>query len=183
MQYTAITGNKDERRKDIKCFGEYSEFKNPARNAKIYKVLSHLYVNDKYSLWVDGNIFLKVSEKDLIEMMGDKDILTFANPYRDNIYDEAEECKRLNLDDPQVINNQIKRYHNTKVLSQCGIILRRHTKEIKRLNEKWWAEICAGSVRDQISFNHVFKDVKIIDIGGNPFDNRYFKKLSHKIPR
>jgi len=180
--YTSIVGGKDEPRADIKCFTDYSEFKNETRNAKIYKVLSHFYIKEEYSLWVDGNIHLKISEKELIELMGDKDILTFANPYRTNIYDEAEECKRLKLDHSETIDQQMTRYTNTEVLSQCGVILRRHTEEIKRLNEKWWAEICAGSVRDQLSFNAVFKDVKILELG-NPFNNKYFKKLNHKIPR
>jgi len=179
MQYTSICGDKDESRTDIKCFTEYNNFKDDTRNAKIYKVLSHLFIEEEYSLWVDGNINLKITEKELIELMGDKDILTFANPYRDNIHDEAKECIRLKLDHRETIEQQIAKYPNTKVLSQCGVILRRHTEEIKRLNEKWWAEICVGSRRDQLSFNHIFRDVKILELG-HPFNNRYFNKLPHK---
>ena len=180
MIYTAITNQFDIPRNSIKCFTEYNKFKSPVLNAKIYKILSHLFIDDEYSIWIDGNLFLKVEEKELIKLLGDKDIAVFQNPYRDNIYEEADECKRLKLDDNKIIDEQIKRYGNSvEGLGACYLIIRRNTKEIKRLNEKWWAEICRGSVRDQISFPYVFRDnVKYLP-KRNPFDNKFFSRIGH----
>jgi hypothetical protein len=47
------------------------------------------------------------------------------------------------------------------------------------LNEKWWAEICRGSSRDQISFPYVYRDkVNYLDTV-DPFDNKYFTRKGH----
>jgi hypothetical protein len=35
------------------------------------------------------------------------------------------------------------------------VILRRHTPAVAAFNEAWWAEIQAGSRRDQVSFTYV----------------------------
>jgi hypothetical protein len=186
--YSAICGGKDNPRTDVKCFTEYDKFHEPRRNAKIYRALSHLFVPGEYSLWVDGNIFLKYPEEYFIEMMGDADVLAFKHPYgRDCLYQEAEECIKLGLDYPEIIKEQTDRYkkegypeHNG--LWQTGVLLRRHTPEVISLNNKWWAEICRGSMRDQISFPYVFSGkVKTVEIQGDPFNNKHFKKPPHKI--
>ena len=179
MIYSAITGGKDAKRKDIKCFTAYNKFKDPRMNAKIYKVLSHLFVEDEYSVWIDGNLELKVDEEVLIDLLGDKDIAVFTHPYRTNVFDEAEECKRLGLDNPEVIDEQIKRYGGGVYgLGACYLIIRRHTEEVKRRNEAWWAEICRGSVRDQLSFPYVFGDIVKYLPYEDPMNNQYFKRKS-----
>jgi len=190
MIYTAISANKDEARTDIKCFTEYDKFIEPRRNAKIYRALSHLYIPTEYATWVDGNITLKVEEQELIDMMDGYDVLAFKHPYnRDCLYQEAKECIKLGLDYPEIINEQVGRYtaevfKEHQGLWQTGVLIRRQTEEIKRLNEKWWSEICRGSMRDQISFPYVFTGkVKTIDIDGDPFNNRWFKKEPHKLQR
>lgn len=190
MIYTAITNGKDNKRTDIKCFIKYNKFTEPRRNAKIYRILSHKFIDEEYALWVDGNIDLKVTEQELIDLMGDKDVLAFKHPYgRDCLYQEAEECKRLGLDYPELIDEQIARYRaegfkEHQGLWQTGVLLRRQTEEVQRLNEKWWAELCLGSMRDQISFPYIFYGkIKEIVIEGDPFNNRWFQKRPHRISR
>lgn len=180
MIYTAITGNKDYPREDVLCFGSYDKFKDPCLNAKIYKVLPHLFLNDEWTVWIDGNLHLKVEERELINLTDGHDIAVFTHPYRPDIYSEAKEIKRLGLDNKDIVNAQIKRYgDNVKGLGACYLIIRKNTPEINRLNEKWWAEICRGSRRDQISFPYVFGDVvKYIDYQ-DPFDNKYFTRKGH----
>ena len=57
--YTAITDNFDNVISGEKIiFKDYSQFKNPRLNAKIYKLLPHLFLNSEYSLWIDGNVKL-----------------------------------------------------------------------------------------------------------------------------
>lgn len=186
MIYTAVSGGRDNIRTDIKCFTDYDRFNTGRMNAKIYKVLSHLFVDGLWSVWIDANLFLKVSEKELIELAGDSDMAVFKNPYRKNIFDEGMECIRLGLDDEETISEQLLRYKNEGFdingsgLGACFLIIRKNTPEINRLNEKWWAEICRGSSRDQISFPYVYGDkVKYLD-DINPFDNQYFKRIGHK---
>lgn len=176
MIYTAITGQKDQPRSDVKVFGEYARFKSPVLNAKVYKVLSHLFVEDGYSVWVDGNIFVNVPEEKLVEdFLKEHDIAVFRHPYRKTIYEEGGACRCL--DDPNIITEQLASHPNIEGLAECGMIIRRHTEEIKRLNEKWWAEICRYSVRDQLSFPYVFKKVNYIN--GNVREHPYFRYEKH----
>ena len=183
MIYTAITGGKDKPRDDIKCFSEEDRFKDPTMNAKIYKVLSHLYDPDEYSVWVDGTVIPVVEIEKFIELLGDAEIAVFSHPNRDCIYDEADECKRLNLDSFERLTAHTDRYRGLNYpehagLGACYVIIRKHTERIKRLNEQWWAEICHGSRRDQISFPFVFGDVvKYLPWVQN--NNEYFHRGGH----
>lgn len=182
MIYTAVSGQRDNIRKDVKCFTAYNRFASPRMNAKIYKVLPHLFLNTQYSIWIDANLHLKVDEPELIRLLGDKEIAVFRHPYRDNVYKEAEECIKLKLDDPAVIARQMYDYKAQRIkgdnLGACYLIIREHTERIKRLNEQWWAEICRYSSRDQLSFNKVFQDVQLLP-KTDPFNNQYFKRVGH----
>ena len=182
MIYTAISGERDKIRTDIKCFTDYNKFKDEVMNAKIYKVLPHKYIDSPYSIWVDGNLFLKKNYIDYINLLGDADIAVFENPYRDCLFDEIDECIRLGLDSRSVLEAQRGRYKGFprhSGLGNCALIIRRHTEQIKVLNEAWWAEICSGSRRDQISFPIVFNDVVKYLPKVAPFDNEYFIRKGH----
>lgn len=140
-------------------------FGDPRRNAKLPKILSHLFVDDEYSLWMDGSINLKVPMRELVsKFLGDADICFFNHPlshhgHRDCLYEEAEVCKKFKLDDPNIIDEQIARYRQQGYPEHNGlyagnVILRRHTPKIIQFNNMWWAEVCRGSRRDQISLNY-----------------------------
>ena len=165
--YTANIGEKDIPRDDIECFSSYSHFKNPARNAKIYKVLPHLYMETDYSIWIDASIKLLISPEEIIDMM-ESDVMVFKHPTRDCIYDEAIECIKCELDHISTISNQACEYRKkghkkNSGLAMCGFIARKHTEEVARMNERWWAEICRHSVRDQISFPIAFPTAQKLD--------------------
>ena len=186
--YTSISGNYDHVRNDSSMLhlNNYSRFDLPKLNAKIYKVLPNMFINSEFSIWIDGNVKLKCDPEVYIDMMKGKDILVFSHPDRDCIYQEAKVCSELGLDDKKIINKQVARYrkqgwkeHNG--LASCRLIVRRNTEEINKLNALWWSEICAGSVRDQISFPFIYRDrVQYID-HPDSYDNEYFKVLPHKI--
>ena len=182
MIYTAITGGKDKPRTDIKVFKAYNRFKDPVMNAKIYKVLSHLYDKDKYSIWIDGNLTLKKPFKDYIKLLGNSDIAVFENPYRNCLFQEINECIRLELDNISTLRQHKQRYQGfpeNNGLGACFLIIRRHTEQIKQLNEKWWSEICSGSRRDQISFPVVFEGVVRYIPKVHPFNNKWFSRRGH----
>jgi len=187
MVYTAIIGEKDYPRSDIKCFTtKINKYKDPCRNAKIYKTIPHLFMNVEWSIWVDGNIYLKKQTEEYLDLLGDKDIAVFKHPDRSCIYQEAKICNKYILDNPNIIKKQMRRYlsqgyKRKQGLGVCGIIIRRHTDEVKKLNEQWWVEICKGSKRDQLSFPYVYKDkVKYLNLITKLDDNDYFVIKEHK---
>jgi GT2 family glycosyltransferase len=140
------------------------EFDDPNRNAKVHKILSHKYFPDyEYSLWIDGNVNLKVPIRQIIPaFLRDVDLAVFKHPERHCIYDEADACIARRLDSSEVIRNQVNQYKRQGYpvkngLAECTVILRRHTPAMKKFNELWWKEICRGSKRDQISFPIIAK--------------------------
>jgi len=159
-------------------------FKESRRNAKIHKVMPHLYLETDYSIWIDGNISINITPQEIVDKwLGDKDIATWKHFARDCWYEEARCLEGPGWDKDGLVKEQIDRYEKIGVpkktgLSECNVIVRRHTDEIARLNEKWWAEICRGSSRDQISFGYVFED-KVNRIEGNPRMHEDFNYKPH----
>lgn len=154
----------------------HKRFTDPRRNSRIPKILSHLYVDTEYSIWIDGNIRLLKNPQELIDTyLKDCDIALFKHPTRDCIYDEAVKCASKGLDDVEVIIEQAMDYENSgyakhKGLCECGIILRRHTDKVREFNEAWWAEFCRYSKRDQISFMYAADKVGIpLEVIDAPF--------------
>ena len=143
----------------------YDKFKDNRRNSRIHKMLIHQYVDTEYSIWIDGNIVLLKSPEELIKTyLKDHDIAVFKHPTRDCLYDEAIECAKKGLDDPEVIIEQVKKYEDEgyakhKGLAECSVILRRHTPKVEAFNNAWWSEYCKHSKRDQISFMYALDKV------------------------
>lgn len=183
--YSAICGNYDKPRDDVRCFTAYNRFRHPRMNAKIYKVLAHKFVNTEYSIWIDGSVRLLVPPEKLVDMMGPlADCGVFRHCERDNIYDEANFVALKGKDDAHVVAEQIAEYRQAgfiqRNLGMCGVIVRRHTEDIARRNERWWSEICRHSVRDQISFPVVF-DGAVRYFDTVPMNrNQYFMRISHQ---
>lgn len=208
--YTVITGNKDTLSEDMNtkgakavCFTDNPElksekweirlipslYKDIRRDSRTVKLLPHIYFPEaEYSLYVDGNIICKVPIQRIIhEWLQDDDIAVFKHHTRDCLFQEAKECIRLGLDTPENVNAHIERYKDFpehKGLYQCGMILRRHTPRIKRLNEAWHAEYVAGCKRDQVSFPYVLEKegVSIFAIDSYAYLHDYFEYRNHVVP-
>lgn len=141
---------------------------DPARNAKIHKVLPHKYFPEvRYSLWLDGSVRILSphSIRPLIQLyLADYDLVVFPHRNRTCVYQEASVCLHRRLDDPEVIWAQVCRYQREDYppnagLAECAVILRRHTPAVNAFNEAWWNEITRGSRRDQLSFPYVARKV------------------------
>lgn len=148
----------------------HTEFHDPCRNAKIHKILSHKYFpNCEYSLWVDGSIKIKFEfdfEKLIQIYLRNHDMAVFKHSERKCIYTEAKVCCERKLDNVEIIKKQIDLYKSegypeNNNLSECSVILRRHTPKIIEFNEAWWEEIKKYSRRDQLSFDYVRKKFDI----------------------
>jgi hypothetical protein len=207
--YTCITGGKDELCDEIEtrgaklvCFTDDPTlksniweirvlpdvFKDVRRNSRLAKMLPHIYMPDAtYSLYVDANIINKVPIQKIIDnWLQDTDIALFRHNTRDCLFDEADECIRLELDDIEVIKKHKERYKGFpegKGLYQGGVILRRHTPKMKQFNEMWFSEYCAGSKRDQISLPYCIEKlgISINAIESHAFRHPYLEQFNHKI--
>lgn len=141
-----------------------TEFADPCRNAKKHKILAHTFFPEAaYSLWIDGSVKLGAgfSIHQLIdEHLREHDLMVFKHPERQCIYEEAEACIRMKRDDPEIIRKQMAAYRQDNYpsshgLVESGILLRRHTEQIRQFNEAWYQEIKNNSRRDQLSFNYM----------------------------
>ena len=193
MIYTAIVGGKDAERTDgVKCFTENKLFYDPTMAAKIYKILSHRFIDTPYSVWVDGNIYPKVSEEEILKLMGPQDMAVFKHPKRLSYEDELNACETYQNGDKAIMTRQVEGYKkrgfeinssNGNRLLAGGIIIRKNKPPINAMNEYWWAEICTKSRRDQLSLPWVIWKLKInckvieMDIR----NNQYFEFRNHLI--
>ncbi len=148
----------------------HTEFRDPCRNAKIHKVLPHVYFPDaRYSLWIDGSVTIRFTHtiQRLTELyLADCDLMVFRHRTRTCIYQEAAVCLHRHLDDPAVVWNQISRYSREGYppnlgLAECTVVLRRHTAAVNAFNEAWWEEITQSSRRDQLSFPYVARKTRL----------------------
>lgn len=190
--YSAICGRFDKPRNDIAVFGDKGSdrFKQPVMNAKIYKILAHKYIDSPESVYVDGNIFLNALPSKLVtELLKDADIAVFRHPWRNCIYEEYEHAKARVLPQYQhLMDEQVNRYREEGMpanfgLAECGMIIRRHNAVTEEFNERWWAEICCYTNRDQMSFPYVLwkmKDrIKVNFIPGNVRQHEFFRYVNH----
>ncbi len=134
---------------------------SPRRRARLHKSRPDLLFPDaEWSLWMDGSLQLKQLPATLPALLADSDVCVFTHRYRDCLYQEAQECQRLELDDRRVIQRQVDRYRAEGYpehygLSETTAVLRRHTPATKELNWLWMSELRIGSLRDQLSFDYV----------------------------
>jgi len=206
MIYTAIFGNYDTLRParyPSLCFtdGKMSPVtgwdyktifadKDPKWANRHCKILVHEHLNTEYSIYHDGNIEMLVDPHEAIERwLRDTDIAVFAHPTRNCVYDEAEACIREGKAQAGAVHSQMKRYRREGYpegagLAACWVLIRRHTSEMKRLNELWWEEYNEGAKRDQLSFNHACWKLGIRHtiIPGNLFKgtSKTFKRTTHQ---
>lgn len=207
--YTVITGGKDKLNDNINvkgakavCFTDdpnlksdvweirqiLSLYKDVRRDSRVVKMLPHIFFPEAtHSLYLDGNIICKIPLQRLInEWLEDTDIAIFGHHTRKCLFDEAQTCIELGLDDKDVIEAHIARYMGFpkgKGLYQCGTILRHHTPQIKRLNESWFAQYMTGCKRDQISFPYCLENegIAINRLNSHAYIHPYFEYGNHKI--
>ncbi|MFA6159983.1 MAG: glycosyltransferase domain-containing protein [Parcubacteria group bacterium] len=164
----------------------YGKFKENRINSRIYKIMPHMFFDSEYSIWMDGNVKLKVPAKEVIDkFLKDKDIALWKHKNRDCIYAEAQACYAQNKDTSEALGEQVKAYKKLGIPAHSGlyaatVIIRRHTRRINELNEKWWAHYTRYSKRDQISFPVVFPKEEINCIeDGEMWKNKYFERINH----
>jgi len=209
--YTALTGNYDNLvtpsvinpNFDYICFTDNPELKSDfwtiklmeestldrVRKARRHKILPHEYLKEyDYSLWIDANFDIIGDVEEYINRYAkNRKLMVIKHDKRDDIYDEARECIRLEKDDPEIINKQIERYAKENYpknngLIASGIIFRNHSDpEVIKVMEDWFNEVENYSRRDQLSFNYVCwkNNFKYDESKEFYFKNQYFQRLLH----
>jgi hypothetical protein len=90
------------------------------KNCKIM-MKAHEYLPEyQYSLYIDGNIYVKKDISELLEKYLDSDFAVPRHPDRNCIYDEAEEIIETEKANPEKVRNQIKRYRNEEFPEEYG---------------------------------------------------------------
>jgi hypothetical protein len=149
-----------------------------AKTTKRIKVLPHLFLHEyEISIWIDSSLQFK-REIDLDELVDG--FLRSSNlmrvrrhPYRQCIYQEAEEVVRLGLDTWENVVSVIGPYRREHFprnfgLAEPNFILRKHNAPpLVQFSNEWWVRVRDFSRRDQLSFNYVLWrtpiDVSFID--------------------
>jgi len=130
------------------------------RTARHYKALPHRYLPDAdVWIWVDGNVRARRRPAQIARKYSG-DLVTFKHWDRRCLYVEAAFCAKIHKDDPGVLRRQAARYRKAGMPTNWGlaatrVVIRRNTDAIRKLNEAWWAEMSAGSLRDQVSLPYV----------------------------
>lgn len=191
LKYVCFTNNKSLRSDiwEIR-YVENNENIQDGLFAKRFKILPHrLFPEYDTSIWVDANIQI---DKDPILLMKKyqkyADILFFPHYARMCIYDEGEVCIHWGKDSKDKILRQLKKYLDEQYPLENGLmcggyIVRNHNrKEIVTVMEKWWFEVCNGSIRDQISLPYVlWKTMVPYDLFDLDFyNNEWMSVLPHK---
>ena len=166
------------------------------KKARYIKLNPHLVLPPHdISIWIDHCLEPRFEDvRELLKYLnfGNSSIMCFPHPERDCLYDEGQVVLKLKLDTPEIVNNQMNRYHSMSFprnygLFENGFIVRRNNLKSKMFNETWWKEISKNSGRDQLSQMFVSwsigVDITPILNCGLMADNIFLsEKIKHKNP-
>lgn len=161
----------------------------PRKTARYYKSMAHKVLRGvDVSIWVDANVRLLLEPWVAVKRwLGEGVLATFSHPDRTCLYEEARTCQRLRIGDARRITSQMKYYRQEGMPHRFGLaetrcVIRRHTKQVASLNELWWKEVQARSLRDQISFPFVCwkQGISWKVIPGNVKDHKEFWFTYHQ---
>lgn len=181
MMYSAIMGGVDPPRNDVATFVDPTWFAHPRMNAKLHKILSHLWFRGT-TIWLDGNIYPDATENYLVNTyLRDADIALFRHPYRTNAVAEAMEVRGKSESEERI--DEFLKEHGSVLkelpLYECGVLIRRDSPRVQRFNELWWSLLCRWSWRDQLTCPLAVAQsgVKVNFIPGNVRDHPHFRFL------
>lgn len=162
------------------------------RMARYVKMHPHFFFPDyDYVVWMDANVISTKGIQEIVEqtMVNDWDLGLIAHPLRESYAREAEECIRINADNPELISEQTAFYKGLGVreknLIETNVIVSKvKSKATKDFFNIWWREICRYSLRDQISVNFALMESEakfgfILEEGVSVRDSNKFALLAH----
>lgn len=140
------------------------------RNAKIYKILPHLFVPGyDYYIWIDSTHQVAMDPNQIINTyLNDSDIALFKHPERNCVAEEGELIKQVNFDHHNLVQEQMdfyfgyEKYPSNNGLYELPCRVQRNSRKIQEAMLLWWEQICMFSSRDQLSLPYVLwkNDIK-----------------------
>ncbi len=166
---------------------------DPRRTARRLKLRSHDALPEhRTAIWIDGRVriesasFLEVFTRDL-DAHG---IALVPHPRRSCLYDEAEWVYVAGYDTLRPVAGQVRRYRRAGYPVGHGlwvttVLARRHDRPaVRALEDRWYAELDHGSVRDQISLPYALWHLGVqparVDVA--MFDNPHLHVGQHVRP-
>jgi len=138
------------------------------RNAKIYKVLPHLFIPCyDYYVWIDSTHYVAIDPHQIIDkFLSNSDIGLFQHPERNCVYQEAQIIKDINFDYHELVDAQMEFYRSIDYPENNGLYelpcrIQRNTLKIQEAMLSWWEMICMYSSRDQLSLPYVLQKHQI----------------------
>lgn len=128
------------------------------KTARRIKIMFWEYVQDEYSLWIDGTFAINCNLTQWWTSFKEP-FTTIKHPFDDCIYKDARSCIELGKDKRSVIQNQVSCYRRLGVkrnagLIASGILMRRNTHAVREICKTWWDQVESFSSRDQIAFGY-----------------------------
>jgi hypothetical protein len=205
--YTANFGNYDDLRpipnysgwdkvvftdnKDLKVQGWNTIYVSGegVRKQREIKILSNKYLKDySVSMYQDANMRILASPDEFINVVKYKGgFMTAMHPTRTRIYEEGMRICELGKDNPDIVFKHIVNlFEITKMpenygLFETGVIIRDNSKEVARLENKWFKYLQLGSHRDQISLPFA-KFMTGVDVSTFSAQTRncFFDRFNHR---
>ena len=138
---------------------------DPTRVARFVKTHPQLlFPGHRIAVWIDGSILVRGDLSDLIRRFEESGLPVGAVPHpsRASVHAEAAACVKRSKDDVRTIEVQIARYRSegfdcTDLVESGFMMFRLDHPGLRSFLDAWWAEIEAGSRRDQLSFNYAMR--------------------------
>jgi len=155
-----------------------------------HMILFHRYLKGyDLSLSIGAQLELNCNLDDLMRehFQASDDMMICRHEERDCIYDEAEVCRALVLDQPERIDAQMHRYRAIGYPAHNGlyttlIIARWHDRRnVRAMCDLWWEEYRRGSRRDQLSLNYAIWKSAPIRISAIDFAQQFVIKRNFNI--
>lgn len=171
---------------EIRPIPDFARQRNGKDTARFVKMHPHLLLPEhSASVYVDGNVFPTPAASAHCQQVAAEHVLSiYRHPFRDCLFDEAQECERLGLVYAGEIARRLGQYRTTGYPAHAGLlennvmIRQHHNAALVRLMALWWREHEAGVTRDQLSLPYLLWREKFplhcLGESDPRFQNRYF---------
>lgn len=153
---------------------------DPKRTSRLYKLIPP---HANLSVYIDANIQINCNLDDMIFKYMETDFMVMNHPQRKNIIEEGDACIFLRKDKALTIDKQIAEYRREgympSKLYACGVIARRHSREVLDFSSAWYDQVKKYSHRDQLSLPYVSWKYPNIEISTAPFTMLKFDFIKH----
>jgi len=156
---------------------------DPQRLARWYKIMH--WVDWEFSMWIDAAFQINIDLNDWWKRTFVMPFSCAKHPLRTCVYREIASCIANNRGMADELLRQQEVYkkegvpdHNDRIITS-GVLMRKNTPTCIQLCEKWWDEVAAHSVRDQVAFAKISIGYKIHTFVWDYSQSKELKYIKH----